>query len=312
MKCLVLGGGSLKGQEMARFLSRMGQQVTVTTLPQEPLDCGADCRVLRADLLDPQAIEDALRQAEPDYVFDFAAQNSVGHAWADPSGTIDVNVIGAINLFDAVRKLEHQPIVVLSGSGDEYGNEGFSLMPLAEETGLNPSNVFAVSKACQTMLAQIYHRAYGMKLIVARMFNDIGVGQSRRFAISDFCCQAAQIEKGLIEPVIHVGNLNTMRDFVDIRDQVRACWMLAQHGRNGEIYNVGTGHAVSMRTVLELITGQLSMDVRLCVDRERIRPVDIPKLEADIFKLQRDTGWKAEITLEQSIRDILNYWRARV
>ena len=118
----------------AVLIPRPDTEVLVQTVVHE-LDSGADCRVLRADLLDPQAIEDALRQAEPDYVFDFAAQNSVGHAWADPSGTIDVNVIGAINLFDAVRKLEHQPIVVLSGSGDEYGSEGFSLMPLRRKQG---------------------------------------------------------------------------------------------------------------------------------------------------------------------------------
>lgn len=312
MKCLILGGGSLKGQEMARFLSRMNQQVIVVKRREEMLTNQENWETADVDLLNAQEIEDVLTRSAPDYIFDFAAQNSVSQAWVDSSGTIDVNVIGAINLFDSVRRLENQPIVVLSGSGEEYGKKGFSHMPLTEETSLNPCNVFAASKACQTMLAQIYHRAYGMKLIVARMFNDIGVGQSRRFAISDFCCQAAMIEKGLTEPVIHVGNLNTMRDFVDIRDQVRACWLLAQHGRNGEIYNVGSGHAVSMKTVLQLIVDQMNVDVRILVDKERIRPIDIPKLEADCSKLQKDTNWKAEITLEQSIRDMLNYWRERV
>ena len=309
MRALVIGANSLSGRYMCEYLQEKGIEYVGTKLASETIESSEKEHIKNMNLLDLASIKDVLDDYAPDYIFNFAAQSSVGLAWLNPGMTVEVNVNGALNLFEAVRTMKKQPVVVLIGAGEEYGRVDFSRMPTNETEKPKPSNIYAATKACQTMLAKIYHKAYGMNLVVARTFNVIGPGQSERFAVSNFCRQAVLIERSEVPPVLHVGNPNIQRDFTDIRDLVRAYWLLGQRGRSGEIYNVGQGHAVDIRTVLRYLQKLLPVEVEISIDRDRMRPIDIPKIEGDIGKLRSDTGWRPNISLEQSIDDMLQYWR---
>lgn len=314
MNYLIVGGTSLFGAGLAECLQSRDSSavITATKLPTEQALPLTGVTWADVDVLDTLSIIDTLNACHPDVVFNLAVQNSVGYAWANPGATVDVNVTGALNLMDAVRQLDYQPVVVLAGSGEEYGRMPFDELPQSEDARPNPGNIFAASKVCQTMMAKIYRRAYNMRLIVLRTFNEIGPGQSARFVVSNFCRQFAMIEAGKAEPVIHTGNVNIERDFTDVRDLVRAFALVAEKGRPGEVYNAGRGHAVPIRNVLEMLQKLTNTKVELRSDADRIRPIDTPKFEADTTKITADTGWQAEIPLEQTVEDMLNYWRQRM
>lgn len=210
---------------------------------------------------------------------------------------------------DAIRELFYEPRVLLVGSGEEYGFIREGETPISEETNLRPGNIYAATKACQNMIGRIYSSAYDMKLIMVRAFNHIGPGQAPMFVVSDFCKQVAEIEAGKREPVMKVGNLAAKRDFTDVRDVVKAYVSLIQTGKAGETYNVGRGKAYAIQEILDLIIANSTAEVKVEIDPNKIRPVDIPIIEADVTKIHEITGWKPQIPLEETIRETLDYWR---
>lgn len=264
------------------------------------------------DILDKDAVVDILYEIQPDYIFHLAAQSSVGVAWKNPQLTVDVNIKGAINVMDAVRDLFYKPRILLIGSGEEYGHIRPDETPIVEDNALRPGNIYAATKACQNMVGNIYSKAYDMDLMMVRAFNHVGPGQASLFVVSDFCRQVAEIEKGIREPVIMVGNLAAKRDFTDVRDVVKAYVKLIQEGKAGETYNVGSGNAQEIRQILEKVVAMSDMEIKVETDPNKIRPVDVPIIEADITKLNALTGWKPEIPVEQTIRETLDYWRLNV
>ena len=177
---------------------------------------------------------------------------------------------------------------------------------------LRPGNIYAATKACQNMVGAIYAQAYGMDVMMVRAFNHVGPNQSPIFVVADFCKQTAEIEAGLKEPVIKVGNLSARRDFSDVRDVVRAYVELMEKGKAGETYNVGSGNAVEIRKILDMILCRSKKEIRVEVEPSRMRPVDVPVIEADISKLKACTRWKQKITLEETIQDTLEYWRQKL
>ena len=210
---------------------------------------------------------------------------------------------------DAVRELYYKPRVLLVGSGEEYGHILEGETPISEDTKLRPGNIYAATKVCQNMIGSIYSKAYDMELMLIRAFNHVGPKQSPIFVMSDFCKQVADIEKGKKEPVMYVGNLAAKRDFTDVRDVVRAYGLLALKGRAGETYNVGSGNAIEIRKMLDMIIGMSTKNIEVRVDPNKIRPVDVPVIEADISKIKSETGWEPRIPLGQTIKEILDYWR---
>jgi GDP-4-dehydro-6-deoxy-D-mannose reductase len=199
--------------------------------------------------------------------------------------------------------------VLLIGSGEEYGHVKFGEVPICEENVLRPGNIYAATKACQGMLGNIYAGAYGLDIIIVRAFNHIGPSQSPTFVVSDFCKQVAEIEVGKHEPVIRVGNLSAKRDFTDVRDIVRAYGLLAQKGIRGEVYNVGSGKAIAISEILDMILKASNAEISVEVDSSRFRPVDVPIIEADINKVEKCIGWCPQIEMSVSIGEILRYWR---
>jgi GDP-4-dehydro-6-deoxy-D-mannose reductase len=231
----------------------------------------------------------------------------VAVSWKNPQLTVDVNIKGVLHLLDAVRSIEHYyPRILLVGSGEEYGYLREGACPVSEEEPLHPGNLYAITKACQNMIGSVYARAYGMGIVMVRAFNHIGAGQSPQFVAADFAMQIAEMEAGLRPPVMHVGNLTARRDFSDVRDVVRAYVLLMEKGRSGETYNVGSGHAVSIQELLDILLGFSTRSVAVEQDPARMRPSDVPVIEADIRKLQEDTGWQPEYTLEETLHTMLS------
>lgn len=310
-KALVIGAAGFVGDYLIRELHNNGIDAYATKLPHENFE-GESAIVYDLDILDKDAVVDILYEIQPDYIFHLAAQSSVGVAWKNPQLTVDVNIKGSINVMDAVRDLFYKPRILLIGSGEEYGHIRPEETPIREDNALRPGNIYAATKACQNMVGSIYSRAYDMDLMMVRAFNHIGPGQASLFVVSDFCRQVAEIEKGIREPVIMVGNLAAKRDFTDVRDVVKAYVKLVQKGKAGETYNVGSGNAQEIRQILEKVIDMSDQEIKVKTDPNKIRPVDVPIIEADITKLNRLTGWKPEISVEQTIRETLDYWRMNV
>ena len=310
-KALVIGAAGFVGDYLIRELHNNGIDAYATKLPHETFR-GEFAKVYDLDILDKDAVVDILYEIQPDYIFHLAAQSSVGVAWKNPQLTVDINIKGSINVMDAVRDLFYKPRILLIGSGEEYGHIRPEETPIVEDTILRPGNIYAATKACQNMIGSIYSKAYDMDLMMVRAFNHIGPGQAPLFVVSDFCKQVAEIEKGKREPVIMVGNLAAKRDFTDVRDVVKAYVKLVQEGKAGETYNVGSGNAQEIRQILEKVVGMSNKEIRVETDPNKIRPVDVPIIEADISKLNILKGWKPEIPVEQTIHETLDYWRMHI
>lgn len=311
-KALIIGAAGFVGSYLARELwAGHGMEVHVSKLPQEQLRMDY-AQVHDLNILQKDEIASLLYEIRPDYIFHLAAQSSVSVSWKNPGLTVDVNIKGCIHVLDAVRELFYKPRILLVGSGEEYGRIREEEVPVTEENYLRPGNIYAATKACQNMVGNIYAQAYDMDLMMVRSFNHIGPGQAPVFVVSDFCRQVAQIEAGSREPVMYVGNLAARRDFTDVRDVVRAYALLMREGKPGETYNVGSGHARAIREVLELILSLSAADIRIETDPNKIRPVDVPVIEADITKLYQTAGWRPLIPLVQTLQETLEDWRARV
>lgn len=310
-KGLVIGAAGFVGNYLINEMHANDMEVYATKLSHEQLD-NPYATVYDLDIMNKDAIVALLFELRPDYIFHLAAQSSVGLAWKNPGLTIDVNIKGSVNVMDAVRELFYKPRVLLIGSGEEYGHIRPGETPISEENSLRPGNIYAATKACQNMIGNIYSKAYDMELMMVRAFNHIGPGQLPMFVVSDFCKQVAEIEKGLREPVMKVGNLAAKRDFTDVRDVVKAYVKLIEVGVPGETYNVGSGNAQAIQEILNLIVSLSKVEIAVEIDPNKLRPVDVPIIEADITKINELTGWKPEIPLQQTIQETLDYWRARV
>lgn len=312
MKALIIGGAGFVGSYLAEHLYQdYGWDVAITKLPYESLEIPF-AKIFDLDILDQAAIAAFLRRERPDYIFHLAAQSSVWVSWKHPDLTIDVNIKGSVNMLDAVRDLDYKPRVLLVGSGEEYGLVNADECPINESNPLRPVNIYAATKVCQNHIGKIYADAYQMDIVMTRAFNHIGPRQSNQFVVSDFCRQVAEIEAGIKDPVIHVGNLAAKRDFTDVRDVVRAYALLMVKGRTGETYNIGCGKAVMIQEVLNRILSLGECSIEVAVDPAKFRPVDAPIIQADISKIQADTGWKPAFPLEKTIVDILDYWRIKI
>jgi GDP-4-dehydro-6-deoxy-D-mannose reductase len=312
-KALIIGAAGFVGRYLIACLKKDGFAVVATKLANESASGMSEenIPVCDLDILDADATRALLSEIEPDCVFHLAAQSSVALSWKEPTLTVDINVKGVVHVLEAARAMKQPARVLLIGSSEEYGAVRPAQLPVNEETPLRPGNIYAATKAAQDMIGAIYAEAYGMDILMIRAFNHIGPGQSSAFVVGDFCLQAARIEAGLQEPVIRVGNLSARRDFTDVRDVVRAYSLLAQRGEGGLAYNVGSGHALSIQSILETILRATRADIRVERDASRFRPVDVPLVEADITRLRQATGWRPEISIEATIADTLAWHRAQ-
>lgn len=307
---LIIGGAGFVGGYLADHLHNDCKwSVSVTKMEHETFT-SPHAAVYDLNILNYDSIVELLGKLRPDYIFHLAAQSSVGLSWKNPSLTVDVNIKGSLNVLDAIRSIEnYHPRILLIGSGEEYGHIKNDETPIKETNSLRPGNIYAATKACQNMLGKIYADAYHMDIMMVRAFNHIGPKQAPIFVTADFCKQVAEIEHGIKEPLMKVGNLSAKRDFSNVCDIVKAYSLLMEKGHTGETYNVGSGHAVAIQEILDIILSLSTKKIAVETAPEKLRPVDVPLIEADISKLVQDTGWHAEYSLQETLEATLNYWR---
>lgn len=307
MKALVIGAAGFVGPYLCKNLLDNGFDVLATKLENE--NSKGEFKFVNLNILKKEEIDALLKEFTPDVIFHLAAQSSVKLSWERPQLTFSINVIGAINLLESVKEFAKNAKVVLIGSGEEYGQIDQSKLPVKEDTKIEANNFYAVSKATQNRIGRIYAKAYGLNVVSVRAFNHIGVGQLDTFVIPSFCKQVVEIEKTNKPGVIKVGNLSSKRDFTDVRDIVNAYRLLALKGKSGETYNVGSGHSYKIEDLLNIILSLTNASVKVEIDPARFRPVDTPEVRADISKLVKDTGYKVEHDLKDTIKEIMDSYR---
>jgi GDP-4-dehydro-6-deoxy-D-mannose reductase len=316
VRVLVTGAGGFVGPHLLGLLrtEQPGVSLVGTVRPRRHVapSLGAGVRVIEADLADPASAAALIEEVAPDRIVHLAAQSSVHRSWTEPGETLRTNVLGLVNLLDGARRRGLRPAVLVVGSAEEYGPARPEEIPLKEDTPLRPSSPYAVSKVAQAALARLYGPAGGMKVVLTRTFHHTGPGRGEAFAESSFARQVAEVEAGLRPPVLHVGNLDAVRDYTDVRDVVRAYWDLLEKGEGGAVYNVCSGRG---RRIGELLDGLLAASgarVDTKVDPARLRPADVPVLVGDPARLHAATGWRPRIPLERTLRDLLDDWRQRI
>ena len=306
-KALIIGGSGFVGPYLGRELLSAGYELVLTGNGETVTE--TEWNWVDLDILNAEAVRNLLTEGGFDCVFHLAAQSSAAVSWKKPKLTIDVNVQGTLNLLETVRGMEKPPRLLLIGSSEEYGSVTPEQCPIRENTPCHPGNPYAVSKLCAEQLGLLYANAYGLEILCTRSFNHVGRGQALGFVLSDFCHQIAALEKSEGERVMYVGNLSAKRDFSDVRDVVRAYRLLMEKGRSGRVYNVGSGRAVAVGELLDKLLELSGTDIRVEIDADKFRPIDVPLHMADVSALSEDTGWKTEIPLEETLRGVLDYWR---
>jgi len=253
-----------------------------------------------------------LEETRPDYIFHLAAQPIPSLSRRDPWPTLETNIRLQLNILHAAVQLGLDCRILVVGSGEEYGQVRPEELPITEDTPLRPLNPYAVSKIAQEMLGLQYHLAYGLSVVMVRPFNHIGPRQRLGFVAPDFASQVAEAEAGLREPVVEVGNLDVSRDFSDVRDIVRGYHLAITRGEAGEVYNLGSEQAHSVRELLELLLAASRVRLEVRQDPARLRAADVPIMVSDCRKFRQRTGWQTTIPFEQSVLDVLDYWRQKV
>ena len=315
-KALITGITGFVGSHMAELLVKEGYEVVGIArwrARREHLaELNGKIRIEEADLLDSHSLNNIMLSVRPDYVFHLAAQSFVKASWTSPAATAETNIIGSINLFEAIRNSQIQPRIQIACSSEEYGMVYENEVPIKEDNPLRPLSPYASSKVAMDFYGYQYFQSYGMDIIRTRGFNHTGPRRGEVFAESTFAQQIAKIEKGLQEPIVEVGNLESYRDYTDVRDMVKGYLLAALKCKAGEAYNICSGQAVKMENVLNTLLGFSSINIEVRQDPSRMRPSDVPVLLGDNSKFRAATDWRPEIPFEQTMEDLLNYWRERV
>ena len=317
MKILITGVTGFVGSHLAEYCLSLDQQVEVIGTcrwrsRRENIEHLEDAiNLYECDLRDASSVKTLLADIQPERIFHLAAQSYVPSSWNSPGETITTNVIGQLNIFEAMRETNSTASIQIAGSSEEYGLVHPEEAPITEKNPLRPLSPYAVSKVAQDMLAYQYFQSYGLRVVRTRAFNHTGPRRGDVFVTSNFAKQIAEIEAGQRPPIIHVGDLNPKRDFTDVRDIVRAYWLSLEHCSLGEVYNVASGKAYRIKEVLKILLDNSEQDIEVVEDPERLRPSDVPLLLGDNSRFCKATGWIPEIPFEQTAKDLLDYWRER-
>lgn len=296
MKALVTGAHGFVGPYLTAHLEAMGDEVV-----------GVDQDM---DIADAEAVRARLAAEMPDVVYHLAAASHVGDSWHAPAEVLRINTEGTLNVMLAAHEAGAERVVII-GSAEQYGQVPEKLLPITEDTPLQPVSPYGASKAAAEMLGSYMVRGRDFPVVLVRAFNHLGPGQSDRLVASAIARQVAENERsGGLE--ILAGDLSPRRDFTDVRDVVRAYRLLAEKGVPGEAYNVCSGRAVAIRELADTLIALSGAPMKVVLDPERLRPVDVPVVLGDNTKIVGDTGWKPEIPLEQTLADILTWWRHKI
>jgi GDP-4-dehydro-6-deoxy-D-mannose reductase len=318
VRVLITGITGFVGSHLAEFALAQGAEVFGSSRwrsKTENIDHIRDrITLVECDLRDLSSVQYLLDTAAPDRVFHLAAQSFVQASWHTPAETLTTNTISQVNLLEAIRTRRGEPPrFLVVGSSEEYGLAYEHELPIKETNPLRPLSPYAVSKVAQDLMGYQYFKSYGLPIVRTRAFNHEGPRRGDVFVTSNFARQVAEIEAGQREPVIRVGNLKARRDYTDVRDIVQGYWALLEKAELGEVYNLASGRAWAIQEVLDFILGECrARNVTVQEDPSRLRPSDVPTLVGDASKIHLAVGWRPGIPFEQTLKDLLQYWRDRV
>lgn len=267
--------------------------------------------LIDGDLIDQTSLINLLKNSKPDYIYHLAALSWVKPSWDMPAAYMQVNAIGTINLFEALRITDCKAKILVSCTPEEHGNVPRKKIPLTEESSISPVNLYAASKASQDAVCQAYHASYGLNIIRTRAFNHEGPRRDVLGALSSFAYQIARIEKGLQKPTVKVGNLKAKRNFTDVRDTVRAYHLAMEKGISGELYLIGSNQIFTIEECLNMLINLSTVKekIKYKVDSKRLRPTELRILIGKFDKFEKLTGWKPKISFSETLNSILEYWR---
>jgi len=262
----------------------------------------------RIDLRDREKLCKVVYDFKPDYILHLASFSSVAGSWNNPCNSFQNNVNIFLNLLEVVRAIGSNCRIICVGSSEEYGNVKISDLPLSEDKIPNPTSPFGIARLSQEMLAKLYVEVYDLDIILTRSFNHIGAGQDEKFAVSSFAKQLVELLQERKNEFLVAGDVTIIRDFIDVRDVVKAYYQLFREGKKGEVYNICSGYGISLQNIIEIMSNKLKLDITIKEDRSLRRPKDNPVIIGSNRKIKSDIQWNNEIPLEESLNDVLNYY----
>jgi GDP-4-dehydro-6-deoxy-D-mannose reductase len=312
-RILITGINGFAGSHLAEVVLGKGLEVFGTIRLRSNLDSIShikkDLRLIECDLRDSTSVYKMLKAAKPDKIFHLAAQAFVPTSLNAPLDSLHNNIALTVNIFEIVQQFDIAPRILIVGSCDEYGLVKAGEIPITESNPLRPLSPYAVSKIAQDMLGFQYFKSYGLSIVRTRAFNHTGYRQNEAFALSSFAKQIAEIENEKREHFLSVGNLEARKDFLDVRDVVRAYWLALEKCDFGEVYNIASGKSRSIMEYLNILLSYSKSKIEIKPDPKRMRPSEILLIQGDSKKFREKTGWKPEIEMEQTLYDLLAYWR---
>jgi nucleoside-diphosphate-sugar epimerase len=306
---LVTGATGFIGSHLLEFLQAKGWEVVGTYRSREansPVKL-PNVRFVGCDLRNGRQVNQLFQRIEFTHVFHLGAQSLPTLSWTDPVSTFESNIMGSLNLFEAIRRIKRPPVVVSACSGAEYGHVQPSVVPVSEEHALRPLHAYGISKVCLELLAQVYSRDYNIPTVNIRLFNTTGPGKTND-APSDFVRQLVRVKRGLQLPIVEVGNLKPRRAFLDVNDTVRGFYLAAMKGKRGGAYNLCADKPHEIRQVLRTAIRLSGVKARIKACSHLMRPSDETIIFGSTRKFRRDTGWKQRKTLDQTLAAMFDYW----
>ena len=316
MKALITGISGFVGSHLAELLLEKGYEVHGTIRWRSKRDniqhIEDKLYLHECDIKDASSVRNTIISSMPRYIFHLAAQSFVHTSWAAPAETILTNIQGQLNVLETMRDIDWPCRCLVVGSSEEYGKVTEDELPITEKNALRPMSPYGVSKVAQDLLAYQYFQSFGTDLVRTRAFNHTGPRRGEVFVTSNFAKQIVEIEAGKREPVMMVGNLEAQRDFSDVRDVVRAYLLAIDKCESGEVYNICSGRSLKIREVLDMLLSISKVKVEIKQDPGRLRPSDVMILRGSFEKFHKTTGWLPEIAFEQTLKDLLDFWRGRL
>jgi GDP-4-dehydro-6-deoxy-D-mannose reductase len=298
---LVTGANGFVGKILVDVLKKRGDKVIGSGFG----DCDME-NYYNSQIQTPGAIAEIINKHKPDLIYHLAAVSSAAESWKAPDATLEINVGGTVQLLEAIVALpkNDRPLLIAVGSGEEYGPTD-TATPLSELIKTNPASPYAVSKCSASMYCIQYHKAHDLPVIVARPFAHTGIGQDTKFVFPCFAKQIADIISGKSDPVIKVGNLEPLRDYLDVRDVIDAYLLLAEKGVKGETYNIASGRGITIQQGLDAMLSTTDIEIKIETDPDRFRPLDSPCLIGDSTKLRAATGWEPKYAIENTLTEMV-------
>ncbi len=316
-KVLITGINGFVGSHLSEYIleNKLGE-IYGTYRKNEDLsnikEINKKINLVECDITDSYGVDKTIEEISPEYIFHLAAQAFVPSSWKSPIETMNANIFGPLNIFEAIKKHNKEIRIQIAGSSEEYGLVKENEVPITEDNPLRPLSPYGVSKVAMDLLGYQYNKSYGLKIIRTRAFNHEGPRRGEQYVTSNFAKQVALMETGEQEPVLKVGNLEAKRDYTDVRDMVKAYWLATEKGIPGEVYNIASGKAYKIQIIVDILQKISKIEFEVKQDPKRLRPSDVQILLGDSTKFRKQTGWKPEIPFEKTMQDLLDYWRKKI